>query len=643
MYLLIPLGGIGQRFKDCGYSKPKPLINVLGKHIIFWLLENLDINTNDRCVDKIIIPYNKELKKYNFENIVKKRFYNYNFEFICLDTNTNGCVETILYGLNNTDTDDTKPILILDGDNFYTTNIIKMWNRTNTVFVFDDGNNEPIYSYIETSEDKYINKIVEKEKISNLASTGAYGFSSVNILKTYAEYIINNNIRSKNEYYTSTVINEMLKQNIKFQYEKIDTKNYICLGTPMQLRLFCNNYPKISSLTNETVINPLRFCFDLDNTLVTYPVIQNDYRTVKPIIQNINYLKYLKKFGHTIIIYTARRMKTFNSNLGQINKDIGKITFDTLDKFDIPYDELYFGKPYADFYIDDLAINAYDSFEKEIGFYENTIDPRDFNNISKTSIDIIKKQSETTLNGEIYYYLNIPLNIKDMFPVMFDYDKCNMKSYDIEYIDGVSVSKLYLSEQLTLIQFENILNSIERIHKSVDKTNITQNVNIYSNYHDKLVSRYSNYNYDKYENSENIYKKIIKGLKEYEHNKKGIISVIHGDTVFTNIIINKYEKIKFIDMRGKMGEELTIYGDELYDWAKLYQSLIGYDEILGCTNIKNEYKKQFIDLFLNKIKKLYNEEYIEYIKIITQSLLFSLLPLHDNANCYEFFKLIQQV
>ena len=32
-------------------------------------------------------------------------------------------------------------------------------------------------------------------------------------------------------------------------------------------------------------------------------------------------------------------------------------------------------------------------------------------------------------------------------------------------------------------------------------------------------------------------------------------------------------------MRGKVGDKLTICGDWLYDWAKIYQSIIGYDEI----------------------------------------------------------------
>jgi GTP:adenosylcobinamide-phosphate guanylyltransferase len=37
MIIIIPIGGIGQRFKDNGYKKPKALINIYGKPIISYL------------------------------------------------------------------------------------------------------------------------------------------------------------------------------------------------------------------------------------------------------------------------------------------------------------------------------------------------------------------------------------------------------------------------------------------------------------------------------------------------------------------------------------------------------------------------------------------------------------------------------
>ena len=94
-----------------------------------------------------------------------------------------------------------------------------------------------------------------------------------------------------------------------------------------------------------------------------------------------------------------------------------QITFETLDKFNIPYDEIYFGKPYADFYIDDLALNCFDDLEKEMGYYNNKIEPRDFHTINVGSFDTIIKNGD--LKGENYYYLIYKNNTK---PYLVAYD-----------------------------------------------------------------------------------------------------------------------------------------------------------------------------------------------------------------------------
>ena len=150
---------------------------------------------------------------------------------------------------------------------------------------------------------------------------------------------------------------------------------------------------------------------------MTSPSIRNDYATVRPIIKNIDYLRFLKKIGHTIIIYTARRMKTHSGNVGKVMKDIATITLNTLEKFDIPYDEIDFGKPYADFYIDDLAVNSNFDLEKELGIYKTDIQERSFNELSSSKIEVITKKSQSKkIKGEIYWYRNIPTNLRRSFP-----------------------------------------------------------------------------------------------------------------------------------------------------------------------------------------------------------------------------------
>lgn len=631
MIIIIPLGGTGERFKKNGYKKPKALINVFGKPILFYLLDNLSIEN----IDYIYIPYNKEYVEYNFESLLKKNYPSINFKFFILKNNTRGAAETLNLSIKNLNEDLDKPVLCLDSDNFYLCDIINKWNGSNSVFTITDINPQPIYSYVKVDESNNLITIKEKDKISDYACTGAYGFESIKILEKYTSKIIENNITQKSEFYTSGVINEILNDNIKFKNINIDNKYFICLGTPIQLKLFYNNYPKISCINDKILIKKKRICFDLDNTLVSYPKIKDDYTSVEPIQKNINLLKYLKRFNNTIIIYTARRMKTHTGNVGKINADIGKITFDTLDKFDIPFDEIYFGKPYADFYIDDLAVNCFDDVEKEIGFYNNFINSRDFNNISDSSIDIIKKSGKD-LSGEIYYYSHIPTEIKDLFPLFFNYRD---NYYEVEKISGITVTDLYLSELLNKDILKNILNSLNRIH-SVNINNHNKNINIYENYEKKIIDRFNNYDYSKFKNSDNIFKQLKTDLHNYEKNNKGLEKIIHGDPVFTNIIINKYDKIKFIDMRGKIGNSLTIYGDWLYDWSKIFQSLIGYDEILMNKNVSLKYKKELLDYFKNYFLDKYTLNDYNNLKLITKSLLFTLIPLHNNYKCQLYYDLI---
>ena len=629
MIILIPLGGIGQRFKENGYNKPKALVNVFGKSIISYVLDNLNIEE----IDYIYIPYNKEYQHYHFEDTIKKQYSHIPFKFYCMENNTRGAAETINISLNQLEEKRDVPIICLDADNFYLCNIISKWKGENVVFTFKDVNKNPIYSYVECNNDEEIINIKEKEKISNKACTGAYGFKSIQTLKKYTLKIIEKNIRQQNEFYTSGVIKEMINDNYIIKNITINRSEYICLGTPLQLKLFYNNFPRVNSIDNKIKIQPKRICFDLDNTLVSFPTISDDYTSVVPIVNNIDFLRYLKKLGNIIIIYTARRMKTHNGNIGKINKDIGKITFDTLDKFDIPYDEIYFGKPYADFYIDDLAVNSFENLEKETGFYNNIIKPRDFHSIEESSVNIITKTGK--LDGEIYYYENIPKPIKDLFPLYFG---SNMNSLSIEYINGISVSDLYLSKLLTTDMLINILNSIVRIHElECDDTRY----NIYGNYANKLKKRYAEYDYSSFTKSDIIYKELLNELTEYEVNKLGKIKIIHGDPVFTNIIINNYGKIKFIDMRGKIDDKLTITGDWLYDWAKLYQSLIGYDEILLSKEIDDiDYKTNIINCFTQYFIDKYSINDFNKLQIITKSLLFTLIPLHNNEKCVKYYNLI---
>jgi capsule biosynthesis phosphatase len=616
MNVLIPLGGKGERFKSDDYNTPKVLTPVLGKCIISWVIDSFNIQNTD-C---ITIVYNNVLDQYNFQDILKKQFSDKTFNFIKLPFQTSGPVETILYGLSRLPESVLNDKLIIhDGDSFIKNNQFENLTNENEIFYTLDYNEKPLFSYIELNENQVI-RIEEKIKISNNANIGCYTFKNAKIFQKYATKCD----QSINEIYISHVYKKMLEDSQKITAIEIKKENYTCLGTPLQVIEFCN----------KNTSKPLRFCFDLDNTLVTFPCIKNDYSTVEPIQKNIDFLKHLKKNGHYIIIYTARRMETHKGNVSKIVKDIGKITLETLDKFGIEYDEICFGKPHANFYIDDLAVNSFSNIEKATGFYINSVAPRSFNSV-KINKNSITKTSNKSLNGEIFYYQNIPKELSHLFPKLI---KTDGESFiEIEKINGTLFSSMYSHKELKKEHIDLLFDTLNELHcHNIQNQN---SLNIYANYNEKLTSRFENYNYSKFKDSSSIYKTLKHNLNSYEKNLQGEKSIIHGDFVFSNIFLEK-NQLKLIDMRGKLQNQCTIYGDKFYDYAKAYQSLIGYDFILNSKPIAVSYCAPLIQHFEEKFTQKYGIDKLNQLKYLTASLLFTLIPLHNDNKCDDYYNLI---
>jgi len=251
MNIIIPLGGKGERFLKNGYTQPKPLIPILDKCMIEYVLDNLTISSDDH----IFIIYNEKLDNYNFSQYISKK---YPFIHFIKINDTKGAVETLFIGiqyiLNNYNYN--KKSLILDCDTFYTEDIISIFKNSNDNMVFYTKNCEtsPIYSYIQLNDHHVITDIKEKEKISDNANTGAYAFTDINILHHYCKYVLDNNITFNNEPYTSCVISEMIKTSILFIGYELNEKNVFSLGTPTAVDKYINNTHA--------------FLFDLDGTLI---------------------------------------------------------------------------------------------------------------------------------------------------------------------------------------------------------------------------------------------------------------------------------------------------------------------------------------------------------------------------------------
>ena len=118
----------------------------------------------------------------------------------------------------------------------------------------------------------------------------------------------------------------------------------------------------------------MRICFDLDDTLCTGNYKDSNgvtrYENCAPKIGAKDMLKRLRQQGHVVIIHTARGMNTAQANVGVVLKNVGLLTLAQLHDWGFEYDEIHFGKPSADLYVDDKAQNALDFWENQINFEE---------------------------------------------------------------------------------------------------------------------------------------------------------------------------------------------------------------------------------------------------------------------------------
>ena len=131
-----------------------------------------------------------------------------------------------------------------------------------------------------------------------------------------------------------------------------------------------------------------------------------------------------------------------------------------------------------------------------------------------------------------------------------------------------------------------------------------------------------------------MYTRIERELSDYEQSGRyRPSSVIHGDPVFSNVLLTKDGRIFLLDMRGELGSVLTLQGDLAYDLSKVYQSLLGYDFIILGQPLHErdaELLEELRHTFRAFVRENYPEVLLSDVVKITASHFFGIVPLHVN-------------
>lgn len=101
------------------------------------------------------------------------------------------------------------------------------------------------------------------------------------------------------------------------------------------------------------------FIFDIDGTLCPIKTKDQEYADLVPYPEMLEKIRYYKENGAKIVFFTSRNMNTYQGNLGLINKNTAPVLTEWLKKWDIPYDEIVYGKlwpGHKGFYVDDRTV-----------------------------------------------------------------------------------------------------------------------------------------------------------------------------------------------------------------------------------------------------------------------------------------------
>jgi dTDP-glucose pyrophosphorylase len=236
MTFVIPMAGLGSRFKKEGYTLPKYMIEIKGKTLFEYSMDSLPIS----IADKLIFICLREHEIFLVSNFINNKVQHDNIKIVFLDQVSRGQAETVYKAKEYIDENDE--LLIYNIDTFFISKTLKerlqnkVSKKDGVLGAFIDNSNDDKWSFARLDANENIIKTTEKEKISNFALTGVYHFIKASDFLNIAKDWIKQDKTVRNEFYIAPMYNDLIKLGKKYVLDIVD--KFIPLGTPEEVKKF---------------------------------------------------------------------------------------------------------------------------------------------------------------------------------------------------------------------------------------------------------------------------------------------------------------------------------------------------------------------------------------------------------------------
>ena len=210
MKIVLPVAGNGLRLRPYTENVPKCLLPVAGKTILDWIVEDsLSLKPTETI---FITGYKAEA----VDSFLEKRSA-WGKTRTVVQSNPQGLGEAISLALPYVD--DDEPLLIILGDTLFEADLSILHNVDENILYTFKVEDPRRFGVAVTDADGRITRLVEKpqEFVSDDAIVGIYYIKDTKVLKQSLKYLMDNDIRTKNEFQLTDALEMMLEKGCKFR------------------------------------------------------------------------------------------------------------------------------------------------------------------------------------------------------------------------------------------------------------------------------------------------------------------------------------------------------------------------------------------------------------------------------------------
>jgi len=229
--IVMPMAGLGSRFREAGFKVPKPLIDVRGRPMYAWATDSLPLVYSGRLIF-ILLASQPEFPA--LEQDIRTRYAAHKPIVLSVPELTAGQAMTVLRAkdlINN-----NEPLLIHNADTAFAadrgwTEKANAENLDGALLVFPSQ--EKRWSFARENAAGFVEQVREKEVISPWATTGTYWFRRGRDFVAAAEARFHSGQREASEFYVGPLYNDLIASGARVKNFPI--KKLYCFGTPEDL------------------------------------------------------------------------------------------------------------------------------------------------------------------------------------------------------------------------------------------------------------------------------------------------------------------------------------------------------------------------------------------------------------------------